>query len=95
MSLDNALQEAISGIPECVAAGYVDLSTGMLLGIKTVDSHPSEVLEILAAATSDLFQGTNVQLIENYLLPFRRALGFGLSTSNSLLFFSFSVFLFG
>ena len=65
MSLDNALQEAISGIPECVAAGYVDLSTGMLLGIKTVDSHPSEVLEILAAATSDLFQGTNVQLIEN------------------------------
>ena len=65
MSLDNALQESISGIPECVAAGYVDLSTGMLLGIKTVDSHPSEVLEILAAATSDLFQGTNVELIEN------------------------------
>lgn len=72
MSLDSSLQEAISSIPECVAAGYVDLSTGMLLGIKTVDSHPSEVMEILAAATSDLFQGTNVELIENM---FKKARG--------------------
>jgi len=72
MSLDNSLQEAISSIPECVAAGYVDLSTGMLLGIKTVDSHPSEVMEILAAATADLFQGTNVELIENM---FKKARG--------------------
>lgn len=64
-NLDEALQRAISGIPECVAGGYVDLSTGMLLGIKTVDSHPQEVLELLAAATSDLFQGSNVVTIEN------------------------------
>jgi hypothetical protein len=64
MSLDKALQNAIAAIPECVAAGYVDLSTGMLLGVKTVDSHPAEVLEVVAAATADLFQGTNVVLIE-------------------------------
>lgn len=64
-NLDDALQKAISSIPECVAGGYVDLSTGMLLGIKTVDSHPQEVLELLAAATSDLFQGSNVVTIEN------------------------------
>jgi len=63
--LDNALQEAISNIPECVAGGYVDLASGMLLGIKTVDSHPQEVLELLAAATADLFQGSNVVTIEN------------------------------
>jgi hypothetical protein len=62
--LDGALQTAISSVPECVAAGYVDLSTGMLLGIKTVDSHPQEVLELLAAATSDMFQGSNVTTIE-------------------------------
>jgi hypothetical protein len=62
--LDNALQAAISSVPECVAAGYVDLSTGMLLGIKTVDSHPQEILELLAAATSDMFQGSNVTTIE-------------------------------
>ncbi len=64
-NLDNALQEAITTIPECVAGGYVDLSSGMLLGIKTVDSHPEEVLELLAAATADLFQGSNVVTIEN------------------------------
>src|SRR5690554_5949796 len=63
--LDNTIQHAISTIPECLAGGYVDLSSGMLLGVKTVDSHPDEVLEMLAAATADLFQGPNVVSIEN------------------------------
>lgn len=71
-NLDNALQQSISTIPECVAGGYVDLSSGMLLGIKTVDSHPDEVLELLAAATADLFQGPNVVSIENM---FKKARG--------------------
>ncbi len=70
--LDSALQSAITTIPECVAGGYVDLSSGMLLGIKTVDSHPQEVLELLAAATADLFQGPNVVTIENM---FKKARG--------------------
>jgi len=71
-SLDNALQKAVTNVPECVAAGYVDLSTGMLLAIKTVDSHPNEVIELLAAATADLFQGNNVTLIESM---FKKARG--------------------
>lgn len=65
MSLDQAISTAVSQIPECVAGGYVDLASGMLLGLKTVDSHPNEVMDILAAATSDLFQGNNVTVIEN------------------------------
>lgn len=64
MSLEIALQKASSSIPECVAAGYVDMSTGMLLGVKTVDSHPHEVLDLVSAATADLFQGSNVVAIE-------------------------------
>lgn len=64
MSLDKAMNQASSQIPECLAAGYVDMSTGMLLAVKTVDSHPSEVLDLVAAATADLFQGTNVTAIE-------------------------------
>lgn len=64
MSIDSALQKSVTVVPDCVAAGMVDLSTGMLLAIKTVDSHPSEVMDILAAATADLFQGANVQMIE-------------------------------
>ncbi len=74
MSLDTALTKAQQSVPECVAAGYVDMSTGMLLGVKTVDSHPQEVLDLVAAATADLFQGTNVTAIEKM---FRRARGHG------------------
>lgn len=70
--LDQVLQKAIAAVPECVAAGYVDLSTGMVLGIKTVDSHPTEIIELLAAATSDMFQGSNVVTIEQM---FKKARG--------------------
>ncbi len=70
--LDNAIQTAVQQIPECVAAGYVDMSTGMLLGVKTIDSHPSEVLDMLAAATADLFQGSNIVAIEKM---FKRSRG--------------------
>lgn len=71
-TINQALQQAVTAIPECVAAGYVDLTTGMLLDIRTVDSHPNEVMELLAAATADLFQGSNVVAIENL---FKRARG--------------------
>ncbi|WP_024870139.1 hypothetical protein [Pseudoxanthomonas suwonensis] len=72
MSLDKALAASQSEIPECVAAGYVDMATGMLLGVRTVDSHPPEVLDLVAAATGDLFQGRNVVEVENL---FKKARG--------------------
>ncbi|MEV0410537.1 hypothetical protein AB0I68_06890 [Streptomyces sp. NPDC050448] len=53
-----------SEVPDCVATGVIDMSTGMLLAVETVDSHPAEVLDMLAAATLDLFQGRNVVMIE-------------------------------
>lgn len=64
MSIDAAINAAQRNIPECVATGLVDMQTGMLLGIKTVDSHPQEVIDLVAAATGDLFQGTNVVSVE-------------------------------
>ena len=70
--LDDALQRSLTSIPDCLAAGFVDLSSGMVLSIKTVDSHPQEVFELLAAATADLFQGPNVTAIEGV---FRKARG--------------------
>ncbi|VAW51712.1 FIG00538327: hypothetical protein [hydrothermal vent metagenome] len=72
MSLEDVLTKAVSTVPEAVAAGYIDLSSGMLLGVKTVDSHPSEVMDLLAAATTDLFRGTNVMMIEDM---FKKARG--------------------
>lgn len=74
MSLDGALAELQKGVPECVAAGLVDMATGMLLGVRTVDSHPQEVLDLTAAATGDLFQGSNVVAIENM---FKKVRGVG------------------
>lgn len=71
-NLDQAIQTAISGIPECLAAGYVDVSSGMLLAVKTIDSHPREVLDLVAAATADIFQGPNVSMIEQL---FKKARG--------------------
>ncbi len=71
-NLTSALQTAVSSIPECLAAGYIDLSSGMLLGIRSVDSQPTEVVELLAAATADLYQGSNVRMIESI---FKKARG--------------------
>ena len=62
--LDQQLNTAVSSIPECLAAGYVDIGSGMLLSVKTVDSHPSEVLDLVAAAPADMFAGPNVSMIE-------------------------------
>ena len=72
MSLDAALSQVVGTIPECVAAGYVDFASGMLLAIRTVDSHPREVIDLVAAATADLFNGPNVSMIETL---FRRSRG--------------------
>ena len=72
MNLDAVVQKAVTSVPECVAAGFVDLGSGMVLSIKTVETHPQEVFELLAAATADLFQGPNVKSIENV---FRKARG--------------------
>lgn len=71
-ALDNALAKATRDVPECVAAGFVDMTTGMLLAVKTVDSHPREVLDLVSAATADLFQGSNVVAIEKM---FKKARG--------------------
>lgn len=70
--LDKAIQKAVTTIPECLAAGYVDINSGMLMSVRTVDSHPREVLDLVAAATADLYKGPNVSMIEKL---FRQARG--------------------
>ncbi len=64
MSLDNALKNFHRAVPECVAVSAIDMDSGMLLAIRTVDSHPQEVIDLLAAATGEMFQGENVRTIE-------------------------------
>jgi hypothetical protein len=72
MSAESMMQRCIKEIPKCLAAGLIDMESGMLLSVKTVDSHPQEVLDLLAAATKDLYEGDNVITIENI---FKRSRG--------------------
>lgn len=72
MSAKSIVTKALSDIPKCVAAGVVDLETGILLEVNTRDSHPQEVIDILAPATKDLYEGDNVIAIENL---FKKARG--------------------
>lgn len=72
MSLEATLSKVVSSVPDCVAAGVIDLSSGMILGLRTVESHPREVIDLLAAATADMFEGSNVKTIEEL---FRRSRG--------------------
>lgn len=65
MSADSIVKSCISNVPKAVAAGVVDIDSGMLLSIKTVESHPQRVLELLAPATRELFEGEMVITIEN------------------------------
>jgi len=65
MSADLIVQSLLTNVPKAIAAGIVDMGTGMLLSIKTVDSHPQAVLDMVAAATKDLFEGDTVIGIEN------------------------------
>lgn len=72
MSVETILVQTMKDVPKAVAAGVVDMETGMLLGVKTVDSHPQEILDLVAAATKDLFEGDNVTAIED---TFKRVRG--------------------
>ena len=69
MNLTHAVHSTVASfrrdVPDYVASGVVDLSTGMLLASDTVDAHPQELLDVLAAATVDLLQGRTVVQVEN------------------------------
>lgn len=72
MSVDSIVQSLLADVPKSIAAGVVDMDTGMLLAVKTVDSHPQAVLDMVAAATKDLYEGDTVMGIEEI---FRKSRG--------------------
>jgi len=69
MNLTQAVHSTVESfrrdVPDYVASGVVDMSTGMLLAADTVDDHPEEILDVLAAATVDLLQGRTVVQVED------------------------------
>lgn len=71
--LTEALHVARTSIPDCIAAGYIDIWNGKLLQMTSVDAHPPKITELLAAATTDLYLGPNVTMIESL---FKKTRGF-------------------
>jgi hypothetical protein len=59
-------------IPKALATGLVDLASGMMLAVKTVDDHPQGVLDLLVPATQEMFEGGTVAQIETL---FKKARG--------------------
>ena len=67
MSIETALSSAMKTIPDCIAAGYVDMETGMVLGFQATEPEHSSLLETLALAVANLFQGRGVIAFEELL----------------------------
>ena len=64
--LDQALEDAMASVPGCLAAGYVDITTGILVCAKTTTSRPQEMLDLVSGATIGLFRESNLAAIEGW-----------------------------
>ena len=64
MSAESMCKTLLNEVPKALAAGLVDMETGMLLAVKTTDSHPQEVMDMLAAGTKELFEGDMSMMID-------------------------------
>lgn len=65
MSVDSICKSLLNEVPKALAAGVVDMETGMLLGVKTTDSHPQSVMDMLAAGTKEMFEGDMSMMIDS------------------------------
>lgn len=69
--IDDVCKEVVGKVDGAVACGVVDLDTGMLLGIHNASQYTQTLNEIVAAATVDLFRGSNVGRIEQLVRTHR------------------------
>jgi hypothetical protein len=69
--IDDACREVVTKVDGAVAAGVVDLETGMLLGIYNSAQYTQTLNEIVAAGCMDLFRGANVSRVEQMVRAHR------------------------
>jgi hypothetical protein len=69
--IDDACRDVVSKVDGAVAAGVVDLDTGMLLGVHNNAQYTQTLNEIVAAACMDLFRGANVARVESMVRQHR------------------------
>lgn len=64
--MENALYDLTQSIDGGVAAGVVDLNSGMLLGVYNSADKPDLMNEMLAATTMDLFRGGHLKALQDH-----------------------------
>lgn len=67
LSLDDALSAGMQTVPNCVAAGYVDMQTGFLLGVQGRDDASIAALEAISTSIASLLMGRGVRAVEELL----------------------------
>jgi hypothetical protein len=72
LSLDRVLEQSMLSVPDCIAAAYVDMSTGLLLAVTHVGNYDHGHLEFVAAKTADIFQGPSIAGIEETWKKYRK-----------------------
>ena len=70
--MDDALRDLVQSVSGGVAAGVVDLDSGLLMGIFNNANYPVEMNEMVAAATMDLFRGRHLKDIQKLVRAHRR-----------------------
>jgi hypothetical protein len=63
--LRNLFNDVVEAVPECLAAGLVDIASGLMLDVETAGPMPSRALDMIAATTMEMFCGKNVIAIQD------------------------------
>ena len=69
--IDDACRAVVQTVEGAIACGVVDLDSGLLLGIHNSAQYTQTLNEIVAAASVDLFRGTNLGRVEQLVRQHR------------------------
>lgn len=69
--LNEVLKSIVENVDGAVACGVVELSSGMLMGLHNASNYPTELNDLVAAATMDLFRGRHLQDIQKMVRKHR------------------------
>jgi hypothetical protein len=67
--LDDVLQNAMSAIPNCIALGAVDLTTGVLLAMQSQEERSQEMLNVVTTTITELFEAPLLQAFSEVYAP--------------------------
>lgn len=67
--LDESLQNAMSSVPNCIAIGAVDLTSGTLLALQADEERPQEMLNVMTSTVTELFEAPLLQAFSEIYSP--------------------------